>query len=47
MGGTDSMGRKYFVKCRQAVSAAASHDNGAMRGLWEISARMTGLETAG
>jgi len=36
---------KYFVKCRQAASSAASHDNGAALRLWEISARMTGLAT--
>jgi len=36
---------KYFVKCRQAASVAASRDTGAMRRLWEISARMTGLAT--
>ena len=34
---------KYFVKCREAESAPASHDSSAMLRLWEISARMTGL----
>jgi NAD(P)-dependent dehydrogenase (short-subunit alcohol dehydrogenase family) len=38
---------KYFVKCREAASAAASHDTGAMLRLWEISARMTGLPAGG
>ncbi|MFI5369292.1 MAG: SDR family oxidoreductase [Spirochaetia bacterium] len=38
---------KYFVKCRPASSAAASHDQGAALRLWEISARMTGLPAMG
>ena len=38
-----SVSGRYFVKCREAESAAASHDSSAMLKLWEVSARMTGI----
>jgi NAD(P)-dependent dehydrogenase (short-subunit alcohol dehydrogenase family) len=34
---------KYFEKCRQQESSAASHDRDSMSRLWEISEKMTGL----
>jgi NAD(P)-dependent dehydrogenase (short-subunit alcohol dehydrogenase family) len=38
---------KYFVKCRQAESSAASRDRQSMRRLWEASTQMTGLAGEG
>jgi NAD(P)-dependent dehydrogenase (short-subunit alcohol dehydrogenase family) len=38
---------KYFEKCRERESSAASHDREAMRRLWEISSKMTGLRGDG
>ena len=37
---------KYFVKCREAQSNAASRDVESMRRLWEISSSMTGVPVA-
>lgn len=37
---------KYFVKCREAQSNAASHDEESQKRLWEISRTMTGLPAA-
>lgn len=34
---------KYFEKCRQQESSAASHDRDSMSRLWEISEKITGL----
>ncbi len=35
---------KYFVKCRETPSSAASRDAQSMQRLWEISSRMTALK---
>jgi retinol dehydrogenase-14 len=35
---------KYFLDCREHKSNAASHDEEAQRRLWDVSARMVGLE---
>ncbi len=37
------MSGKYFVKCREAQSNAASHDIESQKRLWEISRTMTGM----
>lgn len=34
---------EYFIDCKPAASAPASHDTASMMRLWELSARMTGL----
>ncbi len=38
-----SISGKYFSKCAEAPSSAASHDESAARRLWEMSEQMTGL----
>lgn len=36
---------KYFVNCKEAKSSALSHDRDAQQRLWDISARLTRIET--
>lgn len=42
----DGVSGKYFVKCKETRSSAASYDEAAARRLWDLSAELTHLDAA-